>query len=128
MHLRLDAACRTLLLFSFLLGGVVEPSVGLLRDGVVHHESMATAYSHQQRVEQVGHGHEEAGSSTVPQSDAPDHEHGTGSDHCTHVHSPAVASAVQLTFAFAFERLAPVFQPSGQSTPRQVHAPPPKTA
>ena len=56
-----------------------ETVMGLLRDGSVHHETMASAASHS--VLTGGeHGHEDG----VPHGT--EHQHGTPADHCTHQH------------------------------------------
>ena len=56
-----------------------ETVMGLLRDGVVHHESAAAAAVHALAAEGE-HGHEDG----APHG--PNHEHGTPADHCTHQH------------------------------------------
>jgi len=67
-----------------------ESVLGVLRDGVVHHESAAAAATHRDAGPQSGHGHDDS---------APSHQHGTPADHCTHVHGLAVIiSAVPLLF------------------------------
>lgn len=67
-----------------------EPVFGLLRDGVVHHESAAAAATHRDASPQSSHGHEDS---------VPTHQHGTSADHCTHVHGVAfMGTAVPLSF------------------------------
>ena len=76
------------LLASFATSSL-EAVAGLVRDGEVHHESTATAAVH--AVESTGeHGHEGA-QEGFGEEHGPDHEHGTGSDHCTHAHGNALA-------------------------------------
>src|SRR5690606_29270301 len=62
-----------------------ETVVGQLRDGAVHHESMAIAAVHAAN-HHGEHGHEDS----VDQG--ADHEHGTPSDHCTHQHGSLFTS------------------------------------
>lgn len=70
-----------------------EPVFGLVRDGVVHHESAAAAASHRDAGPQSGHGHEDS---------VPTHQHGTPADHCTHVHGVALmGTTVPLSFGAA---------------------------
>ena len=75
-----------LLSFIFLLAffaGQAEPYLGAARDGEVHHEDAIAALSHS--AERGDHGHEDLRSRQHEHGG--DHQHGTGSDHCTHVHS-----------------------------------------
>lgn len=88
---------RRLVAFIALLavfGSFMESWVGVLRDGEVHHETASAAAAHALR--QGDHGHEDGGSSPSHQH-GPEHKHGTGADHCTHTHSPALPAS----FAFA---------------------------
>jgi len=72
----------------------IEPVVGLLRDGEVHHENVAEAALH--AASHAGdHGHEHS-SETPDHRHGPGHEHGTSADHCTHVHSLALFGAFAL--------------------------------
>ena len=73
----------------------LEPVVGALRDGQVHHETVAAAAAHAEAA-QGDHGHEGL--------DAPgqhehgrQHRHGTASDHCTHVHGVGLAASFEFT-------------------------------
>lgn len=80
-------ALATLLLVSFLASSF-EAVAGLARDGSVHHEKTTEALAHVSGGTGE-HGHEAA--SEAPTEDhGPDHQHGTGADHCTHAHSAAV--------------------------------------
>lgn len=72
----------------------LEAVVGVMRDGEVHHEDSAVAATHAQAVS-GDHGHEDASASTDQRHDG-DHEHGTSTDHCTHVHSLALLSSSPL--------------------------------
>jgi len=83
---------------AILLGysaSTAEAVVGVLRDGVVHHESEVAAVSHQET--HLGdHGHEDPGAGA---EHGPDHRHGTSSDHCTHVHGLGLPSGCDLVEA-----------------------------
>lgn len=88
---------------------LVEPALGELRDGEIHHESTAAALAHAQ-VADGDHGHEHAGS---PAHDhGGEHQHGTALDHCTHQHGPAAPAEGALPFVLAtavhFETEPPV--------------------
>ena len=75
----------------------VEPVVGVVRDGAVHHESAATAATHRDAGSQGGHGHEDS---------VPTHQHGTPADHCTHAHGVAcMETAAALSFRSVLSRL-----------------------
>lgn len=74
-----------LLLLGLMVGSLVEPVYGSMRDGDVHHEPLKAAAVHSTAA--GDHGHEDAGSAgTATHEHGPEHEHGTGSDHCTHQH------------------------------------------
>ncbi|MEX2295623.1 MAG: hypothetical protein WD804_04810 [Gemmatimonadota bacterium] len=84
-----------LVVLAALLGSKAEAVVGELRDGDVHHETTAKALAHQQDPHGA-HAHDavNAGDEGGPVSDGSadggqDHEHGSSSDHCTHVHGAA---------------------------------------
>lgn len=69
-----------------------EPLLGVLRDGVVHHESASAAAVHSV-MDRGEHGHEDDGS--LPgHSHGEGHQHGTGADHCTHQHGQAAPATV----------------------------------
>jgi len=74
----------------------LEPVIGLLRDGEVHHETVAEAALH--AAGHTGdHGHGQS-SETPDRPRVPGQQHSTSPDHCTHhVHSAALFGA------FAFE-------------------------
>lgn len=75
-----------LLLLLVMTGSMVEPVVGVLRDGVVHHETAASAAVH--AAQAAGdHGHEEG--PPYDHQHGRHHQHGTGADHCTHQHGLA---------------------------------------
>lgn len=79
MH-RCLAALLALLL---MVGSLVEPAVGVLRDGTVHHETTASAATHADGA-RGDHGHEDGLPSGHQHGGK--HQHGTGADHCTHQH------------------------------------------
>lgn len=90
--LRRSIALLTLLL---LVGSIAEPALGQLRDGVVHHESTASAASHADGAPSE-HGHEDG--SPLGHQHGREHQHGTSADHCTHLHGLAlVASNLSLS-------------------------------
>jgi hypothetical protein len=76
-----------------------ESLVGELRDGEVHHESVAKAMSHHDSMGlRSDHGHEDGGA--AGHRHGSNHEHGTNADHCTHVH----AAGLIATFSWAFDQ------------------------
>ena len=99
-----------------------EAVIGVLRDGKVHHETMAEAASHT-LLTGAEHGHDAADPSKSPNQE---HEHGTSSDHCTHQHwTPLMAPQAELT-ALAEARFdPPVKWPSwtDRSTEPSLHPP-----
>lgn len=107
----------------FLLGGTIEPITGDLRDGDVHHEALSSAAVHASGALAGEHGHEDAADSSVDHSHTPDHQHGTGQDHCTHLHGLFVAPVLTLSWIQAVatdgERpdMTPLSHPPTHSTP-----------
>ncbi len=80
--------------------GTFEPAVGLVRDGAIHHEGGVEAA--QRATSQRGeHGHEHAVES-ASDTHGPEHQHGTGVDHCTHMHGPAATTFVS-AFSISIE-------------------------
>jgi hypothetical protein len=77
---------------------LVEPVLGELRDGEIHHESAAAALTHAQFAD-GDHGHEDAG--TPAHEHGREHRHGTSADHCTHQHGTAAPATVTLPFVLA---------------------------
>ena len=69
----------------------MEVVVGVMRDGEVHHENAGVAAAHAQQ-STGDHGHEDS-TRSGQHSHGEDHEHGTSTDHCTHVHSVALLSS-----------------------------------
>lgn len=76
----------------------VESVVGVLRDGLVHHETGLAALGH------TGaggdHGHEDG---PLQHQHGERHQHGTPADHCTHQHGVAQTAPA---FAYALPTLA----------------------
>ncbi len=120
-------ALRGLVSFILLItlpGYYLEPEMGEVRDGAVHHESTSEAMSHS--VSHSGeHGHEAFGK--APGTDfGPGHQHGTGADHCTHVHGPAMAGAAT-AYASYVRTMQALFEPIPTPTDHinpPIHRPP----
>lgn len=94
-HVARTLARLTIIVFT--LGSNVEPVLGLVRDGGVHHESPVAAVAHQ--AAGGDHGHEDvSGPTTDPQHDLP-HQHGTAADHCTHAHGAGLPTSIVVAFA-----------------------------
>ena len=72
----------------------LEPVMGVVRDGAVHHETSARAAAHS-FLAGAGHAH-----GTIESDRADDsgqrHEHGSSADHCSHAHGLALVG----TFVF----------------------------
>lgn len=84
-----------------------ESVFGALRDGQVHHESLAQALSHS-LVSQGEHGHEDG---PISHQHGSQHQHGTTADHCTHQHgASAPAAALALVYPPA-QYVAPSLNP-----------------
>ncbi len=86
----LARARRPLLAALTLLGFLsasVEAVAGVVRDGSVHHETVSEALTHASH-SGGHHGHEDL-TDAPGQEHGPDHQHGTGADHCTHHHGLA---------------------------------------
>lgn len=124
-----------LILLVFSTATSLEAVVGPVRDGEVHHETAARATQHATRTTgEHGHehGHDDGMSAQAEDPDGsgeehgPKHQHGTGADHCTHAHGPALSvDGTHLTVAAVRARLprldVPV--PSEHSAP-PLHQPP----
>lgn len=116
------ASVAALLLMSFLASSF-EAVAGLVRDGAVHHETVAEALSHSS--DGTGeHGHE-AASEAPDEEHGPDHQHGAGADHCTHAHGTALApAAVAALYAEVDVRATtPASAPSDYRAPPLFHPP-----
>lgn len=127
MHTRnTGTRCLTLLvLLTLAVGSNVEPLVGQLRDGTVHHESAAAAAAHRSAAPSE-HGHED-GSGTSPQHQhGSQHQHGTSADHCTHAHGLALPTTLAVTFAAIVVNLENIDTVAHPVRYRRHHSPPPK--
>ena len=114
----------TLLLLLLTAASALESVLGELRDGTVHHESSATAAFHALDA-QGDHGHED-GSLPADHRHSRGHEHGTGSDHCTHQHGTAM---LVTPFEPLFSSFGQEIPPAGRSrgphgTPTPLFHPP----
>lgn len=120
-----------LILLIFSTTTPLEAVAGTLRDSEVHHETAAQATQHAARVTgEHGHEHDAAShtedADTANEDHGPNHKHGTGADHCTHAHSPALsAGGADLTVVAISNRLprldVPV--PSEHAVPPLHHPP-----
>lgn len=113
-------------LVTLAFGSNVEPLVGTLRDGRVHHESSAAAIAHHS-VAAGEHGHEDAtGQPAHHQQHGPQHQHGTAADHCTHTHGLAMPAGNAAAFAI----LAVTVEHSGTishpTRTQPIDSPPPR--
>jgi len=111
------------LLVSFVTSSF-EAVAGLVRDGSVHHETATEAMTHSSA--RTGeHGHETA--SEAPEQDhGPDHQHGTGADHCTHVHGAALLAPATVALVDHEVVMPPVGSlatPTDYRTPPLFHPP-----
>lgn len=82
-----------------------EAVIGELRDGEVHHESLAEAAAHDHGLK--GEREHEHGS-----PHGPDHQHGTSSDHCTHQHGEQLNGVEILLAAGPSDAFVSFFEPS----------------
>lgn len=116
-------AARTVLAMLLLLGFLAssfETVAGLVRDGSVHHETVAAAFTHSS--EGAGeHGHE-TDAEGPDQDHGPDHQHGTGADHCTHAHGASLLSPAAVALNDDEVWMPPV---ASQTTPSDHRVPPP---
>lgn len=88
-----------------------ESQFGVLRDGAVHHESVATAAVHHETLHLNGdHGHERA-SSPTDSNGTPAHPHGSSTDHCTHHHDTGVLTSLAWSAGHVRFVLAPSSEP-----------------
>ena len=82
-----------------------ETVLGLLRDGAVHHETLAAAAVHSSS-STGDHGHED------DDPHGPEHQHGTPSDHCTHQHGTVIPSPQDDLIAYVDDLPELVLSPS----------------
>lgn len=103
--------------------GSVETTVGEVRDGEVHHESVATASRHAHGA-RGDHGHEDRNGSV---EHGPDHQHGTAADHCTHAHGPALTTPQRLEVTVTVHHVALLeHHPAAPEASRVPHRRPPR--
>jgi hypothetical protein len=112
-----------LLLLAFHASSL-EAVAGVVRDGSVHHESVTQAATHaaEGRAE---HGHE-AVSDEPDEEHGPQHQHGTGSDHCTHAHGTALVGSVAgvaLDAQLSWPTIVVAWSPSDFRAPPLFHPP-----
>ena len=106
------------LLLSFLASSF-EAVAGLVRDGSVHHETVTAAFAHASGGAGE-HGHETE--AEAPEQDhGPDHQHGTGADHCTHAHGAALTTPTAVALVDDEVWTPPV---ASQATPSDYRVPP----
>jgi hypothetical protein len=98
----------------------------VLRGGAVHQETAAAADNHRQAGSPGDHGHEDGTNGAPDHRHGRQHEHGTGTDHCTHVHETGLPVVTAFEFqlvVFAHSIAQPGLRPSRSP---DVLAPPPK--
>lgn len=111
------------LLLATVMGFTVEPVVGTVRDGDVHHETALEAASHFS-LAAADHSHEQSELPAPADSDG-GHEHGSNSDHCTHAHGMAHPTMLSFELFTTSTRVeASYFQPV-HSVPSTCATPPP---
>lgn len=115
-----------LALATFFLGGAVEPVVGWMRDGAVHHESRSAAAAHAGGTSAGEHGHEDGVASPADHPHEPGHEHGTGQDHCTHAHGLFVAFELSLDWSPTYSVIGDQAMLLSASVAPSRTTPPPK--
>ena len=106
-----------------IMGFTLEPVVGVVRDGDVHHETAAEAATHS-GLATAGHAHEQNDSQTSEDSES-DHEHGSNADHCTHAHGIAHPAMPSFDFFAAMTWLEISFSQASQSLTPTSATPPP---
>jgi hypothetical protein len=90
-------AFATAALLALFTGSHIEPVVGVLRDGQVHHNSVTMAVLHQHGAPSGERGCQDGAAGPQQSPRGPQHEHGTATDHCTHPHSVGIPMLVQLS-------------------------------
>jgi hypothetical protein len=113
-----------LVLMLVTVASTLEVGAGLAMEGALHHESAARAVAHAEASAgpDEDHGHEDAQAKTDEgRDDSRDsrHGHGTGLDHCTHVHGMAVPAHPDLTPSTSFvhaEQSEPTYHTTRVST------------
>lgn len=102
-----------------------EAAVAPLTDAKLHHETMRSAFAHEEVPVEGDHGHEDA----IPPAGhqhGPQHQHGTAVDHCTHSHATGVAVAVVIPMALRAQPVlaVPYSRENPRGEPRDVFHPP----
>lgn len=87
----------------------LEPVVGMVRDGDIHHESALMAAAHS-RSGVVQHSRKVVRDQSSDDQER-GHGYGTAADHCTHAHGAFVATAQSFEFQ-SFERRMDSFEPA----------------
>jgi hypothetical protein len=128
----------TLFVLIMMMASRAEAVTGEVRDGDVHHESTAEAVVHAQDPHGA-HAHDGADAvndqapeptkdtRAAPEDGTSSHEHGSASDHCTHVHGVAAMSSMDwcpLSLETSFDFVS-TFQNS--DTAFDTHFPPPRS-
>lgn len=114
------------LLLAAIMGFTVEPVVGVVRDGGVHHETAVEAAAHSS-LASADHAHEHNESSETPAPDGTEtsHEHGSNADHCTHSHGIAYPAVLCFDFFTTTSWLETDFSQPNQSVLPTSATPPP---
>ena len=104
----------------------MEPVVGVVRDGGVHHETAVEAAAHSS-LASAGHAHEQSEASESPARDGTEsnHEHGSTADHCTHSHGIAHPAVFSFEFFTAMSWLEDSSSQPAQSLFPTSATPPP---
>lgn len=111
---------------TILLGALAnaETLIGTVRDGDVHHETVATALAHKSLAPGI-HDHPDTPGSSDGGS-GPGHQHGTAADHCTHHHGAALPSPGLLLGGRDAGVRPQSLDPDSQRGVDSLAAPPPK--
>jgi len=125
-RLRLTHPFALVAFLALAIGSQLEPILGALRDGVVHHESVAQADMHRAADVFGDHGHEDGAARSSEHRHGAQHEHGSGTDHCTHAHGAGLPAAVEPAVDVMVSSIesAPVHLPSTRII--EAHSPPPR--
>lgn len=115
-----------LMLVGLLVGSNIEPIVGALRDGTVHHESLVAAGTHRAGTAAAEHGHEDGALAGGRHGHGAGHQHGTAVDHCTHAHGIGAPSFVRVEFLGTVVAIAPDASPLRSTRSILTLSPPPR--
>lgn len=120
-HLRCWRQIQLLTLLAFATGSIVEPEIGLLRDGALHTAESATSVRAAPAASEAG---------DVPPGDpghvpSVPHQHGSLADHCAHSHVLTAVTPFRLELHGA--ESAPQHDPEARavlrSSPPPLHPP-----